>query len=264
MSALFEAGRWLRHQVVAKGPHGIHSPYVFRLITEVLPAHVPATSGMNRLWDLRGRYLVDEQSIEVEDLGAGARRMNRSLRRVKDIARHSSSGPRQLATWYRLAHDLNPHTVLELGTNLGFGSAALAAGAPGARVMTIEGSKNLAERASSAILELGLTNVEVVTGSFETQLKPVLAQLHTVDLAVLDGNHRMEPTLRYFSEILPYLSATAVVLVDDIHWSREMEEAWKQLCAHPRVSLSLDFFQFGMLCFSERLRKESFVLRLPG
>jgi hypothetical protein len=41
-----------------------------------------------------------------------------------------------------------------------------------------------------------------------------------------------------------------------------MEKAWKEICAHPEVSLSLDLFYFGIVFFrTENKNKEHFVLK---
>ena len=51
-----------------------------------------------------------------------------------------------------------------------------------------------------------------------------------------------------------------MIVLGDIHWSAEMEQAWKQIQAHPRVQLTLDLFDVGLVFFNEQPQKQHFIL----
>ena len=40
-----------------------------------------------------------------------------------------------------------------------------------------------------------------------------------------------------------------------------MEEAWKVICRHPKVKVTIDIYQMGFVFFREELSKEDFILR---
>ena len=46
--------------------------------------------------------------------------------------------------------------------------------------------------------------------------------------------------------ILRHTAARAVIVFDDIRWSRDMREAWRSIRSHPRVTRSLALFTFGV------------------
>jgi hypothetical protein len=48
-------------------------------------------------------------------------------------------------------------------------------------------------------------------------------------------------------------------VLDDIFWSKDMYEAWKKLENHPRVTLSLELNDLGLLFFDPSLSKEKVV-----
>jgi predicted O-methyltransferase YrrM len=78
----------------------------------------------------------------------------------------------------------------------------------------------------------------------------------------VDGNHRKKPTLDYFNQILPLLPNEGCIVFDDIHWSREMEEAWADICADHRVTLTIDLFAIGLVFVrKEQLEKQHFTIR---
>jgi len=81
-------------------------------------------------------------------------------------------------------------------------------------------------------------------------------------LAFIDGNHRKEPTLRYFQLLLQKANRPAVIILDDIHWSPEMEAAWEVVKSHPQSLLTIDLFFLGLVFFSNDFKvKQHFVIR---
>jgi predicted O-methyltransferase YrrM len=184
------------------------------------------------------------------------------VRKVADIARHAAKPARLGRLLFRLAKYYRPSVVVELGTSLGLSAAYLASGAPDARLWTIEGSAAVAERAKRHLSELGLEGVEVVTGNFDVLLEPLVERVGPVDLAFIDGNHRCEPTLRYFDILMRHSGRSALLIFDDIHWSADMERAWAQIKADPRVMLTIDLFFFGLVVIRDEFKvKQDFMIR---
>ncbi len=264
MGGWFEASRFVRHLWKSKGPHGVHSPFVYNLITRVLPSARETRGVLKDVEQYRAELLNDSREITVVDFGAGSRRMNSSRRSVAEIARYASSPRAQTRALFSLVREFSPQRILELGTSLGVGTMAMSKGFPDAEIMTIEGDPAIAEIARSGFEKWGVASVQQFTGTFEDQLPRVIESRSQIDFCVMDGNHRYEPTICYFNHILPILSENAVVFIDDIHWSAEMEKAWNELASRAEVSLSIDFFHFGLLFLSRRLTREGFVLRLPS
>ncbi|HEU0137328.1 MAG TPA: class I SAM-dependent methyltransferase, partial [Flavobacterium sp.] len=77
-----------------------------------------------------------------------------------------------------------------------------------------------------------------------------------------DGNHQKVATLRYFDLLLPTVTNDSVWIFDDIHWSRDMEDAWEEIKAHPKVTVTIDTFQWGIVFFRKEQRKEDFFVRV--
>lgn len=257
------ARKYLHYYITAangKG-HGIHSPFVFDFVTRVLNDRgpYPAWAAVEKLRrGLRG----DERLLEIEDLGAGSAWVNGGTRSIADIARRAAKPPRLGQLLFRIARYYRPDVVVELGTSLGLSTAYLAAGAPDARVWTIEGSGSIAKTAVENLRGLGLTNVEVHMGNFDDLLDPLLEKIGPVGLAFVDGNHRGEPTLRYFESLIGRSAGSAVLIFDDIHWSREMEQAWRQIREDPRVYLTIDLFFIGLVVVRDEFKvRQGFTIR---
>lgn len=241
---------------------GLSYPCVQELVREVFSdrKHYDAYRIMSRA---RRDYLADRSRITLHDLGAGHgnKKQKHHVRRIRDIARHSSGHPRYHRLLCRLARHYAPATVIETGTALGLGTLALALGAPQAGVFTIEGDPALADRAAMLFEKHGLRNITLLRGSFDEQLPAALHNAGSAGLVFLDGHHEEEATLRYFGMLLPYLRNESLVVVDDIHWSAGMLRAWDILRHHEKVSLSVNLFRMGILFFDPALKKETLVVR---
>jgi predicted O-methyltransferase YrrM len=133
--------------------------------------------------------------------------------------------------------------------------------APQSRVLTLEGCAVIAEKAISSFKALGITNIEMSQGHFDHTFSKAVESFDRIDFVFLDGNHRRGSTLQYFNELLPKLHAESILIVDDINWSPGMTGAWKEICNHEKVSITIDLFRLGIVLFKEDIAKENFVLR---
>src|SRR5690606_18603497 len=107
---------------------------------------------------------------------------------------------------------------LELGTSLGLTSAYLALARQTAQLYTFEGCPAIAAQARQNLKTVGVQNAQLIEGNLDQTLPQTLAQLDKVDFVFFDGNHRLEPTLRYFEQCLPKAHEGSVFIFDDIYW----------------------------------------------
>jgi predicted O-methyltransferase YrrM len=264
MYSPFQLGiRYLKYFFTAsngKG-HGMHSPFVFSLITKVMndDRHFYAYENIEQL---RTALSNDETKLTIEDFGAGSRVKKNNVRSIKDIA-HSSLKPKKFGQLlFRIVAQYQPATILELGTSLGITTAYLASAKSDANVVTMEGAKEVAATAKNNFKKLSLANIELIEGNFDETLPSTIQKMKSIDMAFVDGNHRYEPTVRYYRELLPAMHEHSILIFDDIHWSKEMEQAWEEIKNDPAVTLSIDLFFIGLVFFrKEQKVKQHFVVR---
>jgi predicted O-methyltransferase YrrM len=241
--------------------HGVHSPFVFNFITHVLN-DTRFFYAYEQVERLREHLLINNTQIKVQDYGAGSSVMASRKRTIKDIARWSLKSPKYARLLFRMVHYYQPHTIVELGTSLGITTAYLATANPASEVLTFEGAETIAALAKQQFAQLNLHNIHLVTGNFDNTLQPALQKMQQVDFAFVDGNHRKEPTLNYFNWLLPYVQPASIFVFDDIHWSAEMEEAWRLIQSHPSVTCSIDLFFIGIVFFTPDIKiKQNFSIR---
>lgn len=163
---------------------------------------------------------------------------------------------------YRLVKHYEPRHIIELGTSLGITTAYLSKANPSANIITMEGSTSIVSVAAQNFKKLACSNIRLLNGNFDDLLPPVISELTTIDLAYIDGNHRLEPTLNYFAQFLDKKNNNSIFIFDDIHWSMAMEEAWEKIKAHPSVRCTIDIFFLGFVFFREEFKsKQDFVIR---
>lgn len=239
----------------------MHSPFVFEFIEEVLNnrRHYYAYDSVEAL---REKLLLNKTILTIEDFGAGSSTGAGKERSIASIAKNAAKPKKYGRLLFRLANFYQPKLILELGTSLGISTSYLAMGNPSAQVISFEGARAIADKALSNFASLGIGNITVVQGNFDTTLPKVLDIVQYPDLVFVDGNHRKEPTLRYFEWLISKMSDKSVIIFDDIHWSSEMEEAWKEICAHPAVLLSVDLFFIGLVFINPGFKvKQHFSIR---
>jgi predicted O-methyltransferase YrrM len=241
--------------------HGIHSPFVYDFVRQVLNDKRNFYA-YNQVEALRRKLLHNDALIEVEDFGAGSTISKTNQRSIASIARHSAKSRKWAQLLFRIVNYYQSQNILELGTSLGISTAYMSLANPKARLITAEGSAAVAAQAGRNFQSLQLSSIQQVVGNFDDTLPGILNTVSPLDLVFIDGNHRYEPTLRYFNQILPHLNATSVVIFDDIHWSQEMEQAWAAVKEHSAVQLSVDLFFIGLVFFREDFKvKQHFTIR---
>jgi len=257
MPTIFQISTYLTYWLDAVDEHSLHSPFFYDLYTKVID--MPYT-GNAIAEDRRKSLLENNTSISVKDFGVGSMTLKSNVRRISDIARTSLTPANLSALYTRLIAYSASTTVLELGTSLGINTLYLAL--PGTRVTTFEGSPEISAQARTGFEAAGATNINLVQGNIDQTLPSWLAHSsEKIDFVFIDANHRYEPTMRYFQWLLPRVHAQSVFVFDDIHYSKEMQQAWQELRQHTLVYASADLYRCGLIFFDPSLNKQHVVLQ---
>ena len=290
--ALYRAKSWLRHQLTAwnTGGEGVHSPYLFEWVRMVM-----MDKNAYYIWGeierCREKMLRDERELEFVDYGSAIKSRSlengseavcrleyRDTRRVRDIARRSLAKRKyaqmlsRLVNWLGASHRLENGsgtayslefrglTIVELGTSLGVTTAYMAAMDSRNRVVTFEGCEAVANIAKENWKALNINNIECRIGKIDVE--QLAGDIEHLDVAFIDANHTYEGTCKYFDVLAGKVREKSVIVVDDIHYSEEMEKAWKAICADERVTSTIDLYQMGLVFFDKHYWKRHYTMRL--
>ena len=254
----FRSKSFISWWLEAVDEHSLHSPFFFDLYTtQIKPA--PSFETYAHIESLREKLLEDERYISVRDLGSKG--LRKSTRRISTIARTSLTPARYSLLYARLARYVGAKCIVELGTSFGINTLYLAEKRD-ATVTTFEGAPAIADIAALTFEFASKKNIELMIGNIDNTLPAFLNRTRRVDLVLMDANHRYEPTLRYFEWLLKKVHERSVIIVDDIHYSSEMERAWKVIQKHRLVYGSADLFRCGILFFDPSLNKQHVILQV--
>ncbi len=258
---LFQIKSYLKFLWHSKNEHGIHSPFVFSLVTKCFYDKKPKTE-YSVLKNYRNSLLKNKNTIEVTDFGAGSKIFKSNQRHIFKIAKTAGISQKQADLLFRISNYFKPENILEIGTSLGLATSALALGNPNANITTLEGCPETANIAQQQFDKFNLNNITSITSEFKLYLNNIQLETLNFKLIYFDGNHQKQATLDYFELLLPTIHNDCVWIFDDIHWSQGMEEAWNIIKNHPKVKLTIDTFQWGLVFFrSEQQEKEHFIIR---
>ena len=241
--------------------HGVHSPFVFNLLTKCFYDKKPKPE-YQILKNYRKSLLENKNFIEVTDFGAGSKVFKSNKRQIPKIAQTAGISPKRAELLFRVTQYFQPKNILEIGTSLGLATSALALGNTNGNVITIEGCPQTGGTAKNQLNKFDCKNVESVISEFESFLISENLNSTIFDLIYFDGNHSKKATLTYFETLLSTINNDSVWIFDDIHWSPEMEEAWEIIKNHPKVKVTIDTFQWGFVFFRYEQEKEHFTIRV--
>ena len=258
-SMLSKVKSLITHLIKGRTKYYIHSPFVFSFINEVLHDKREFYF-FEDIQKVRLELLKNTSIIDVEDFGAGTKTVPATARKISSIAKTACITKKYGQLLTHIVDHFQNTSILEMGTCLGLGTSYLAMPNSKARVITLEGDKQLTLFADKTLKQLHIKNTEVIMGNFSVTLPIALEKLKTIDLAFIDGNHSYGPTIDYFHQILSHVTNDSILIFDDIHWSEDMEKAWRAICSHPKVTVTIDLYRMGIVFFRQEQAKENFIL----
>ena len=251
---------YIRYAWNSKTKFKIHSPFVFKFITEVLEGSSKGYD--NKAKDLIAYYRSSHEKINFAlNAGAGSQEIQKELYRPIQLVDKLGIPAKYGKILYALASNPEIHQVLELGTSIGTSTSYMSA-AGNKPIVSIDANPDVIASTKRAFDSFYTDHqVEFVQAYFDDVLNEKINGGLRNTLIFIDGDHNKDAVLRYFKRCLQHTEAPCIIVFDDIYWSEEMTEAWWSICAHPAVHLSIDLYRIGIVFFREEtLTKEHFKL----
>ena len=250
---------YIKFLLKSSNQHGVHSPFVYDLVTKCFydrtehPEYAALTT-------YRSELLQNTEKITITDFGSGSKVFKSDERAINAIAKTSGTSLKNSKLLFRIVRYFQSVSILELGTNLGIATHAMALANPKAEISTIEGCTAILKVAEQQFSSKKLSNITTIQGDFKSRIQELTQK--NWDLIFFDGHHSKEATLSYFEMLLPTAHNDSVFIFDDIYWSKGMTEAWEIIKNHPQVTVTVDTYNWGLVFFRKEQVKEHFKIRV--
>lgn len=255
----YQIRQFIKFLLKSKNQHGVHSPFIFDFLTKCCYDRVRYNE-YDLLDQFRKDLINNHSTIAITDFGAGSKILSTETRKISGIAKTAGITAHRSKLLFRIANYYKPVKILELGTSLGLGTSALHLGNPESKIITIEGCQETAQIAKNQFQNYQMENIDLRINNFKEELKTFKNQ--KFDLIYIDGNHRKNSTLNYFDTLINTVHNNSIIILDDIHWSEGMTEAWDTIKRHKKVTVSIDSFFWGIIFFRKEQVKQHFTIRL--
>jgi len=232
--------------------HGIHSPFLFHLITNVIEdrRRPPEYKIYKNLRINALILLADSKKLLLSNI---CNQFNLPLSKQGKIFKKIELPIRYGKVIFRLIKEFKPTSVLNFGPALGINLALMAMANRDTPVYQIINQSACDLFSRELLKDSTISNIHYLAENHKQQVSP--------DFIVI--NHPNDPKMSgsISQNFASSLGVNGVLIIRGIHESKEMEIVWNELIANVRVRVSLDLFEVGIALFRTGLQKENFILR---
>lgn len=236
--------------------YGVHSPFVFNLITKV----IEEKSLYYSFYDIeliRKQLLFKDQPVAYPD------RRQKDVwqqRPLGELVRREGIRPKHGALLFRLTNYFKPRSILQLGAATGLSTLYLTSYAKGLKCIALE---NVPEFAAiiRQVCEMAASNpVDLRIGAYAEVLPAALQDLGQPDFVFFNTLHEQQNNAALFEMCLKHVHENTVFVFEGIQANRQMSAFWQNVCACPQVTVTLDLYSLGIVFFNKKLHKRDYIV----
>lgn len=236
--------------------YGVHSPFVFNLITKVIEEHCSYYSFYD-IELIRKQLLFRDDLISYPDKQQKGKLRSRT---VSEIVEREAIKPKHGALLFRLTNYFKPQNILQLGPSMGLSTLYLTSYAPGLRCIALENVPEFAPIARISYEKGARSPIDLRTGAIKELLPQALKDLKQVDFVFFNTLYEQQNNVWLFTECMKYVHDGSVFVFEGIKASRTMRKFWKEVCSRPEVTVTVDLYSMGIVFFNKKLHKRNYIV----
>ena len=245
---------WFKYMLKARhsGGHGIHSPFLFRLITDVIEdkKQLPDIQLIRNIEKVVLKMLkkpFDKDLVTAFQLTGDEAIPSKKWFKKIDIPLPYAK------VIFRLIKNFQPTEIAFIGPTLGITIAVVASASPESTISYLFELPFIYELIRKNLDEKNFGRIDYC----EDDRLPD----RQYDFIIVNYPDNQELTNRYVRYVLEDDSDGKVLIIRGIHSSREMKVLWEKLQSSQQVNVTLDLFEIGIVFIRKASQKENFVLR---
>jgi hypothetical protein len=243
---MISAVRRLYRTIFCRGGYGVHSPFAFDLITNVIEERC-----MYYCYEI-----LDNLCLQLQQDSYRIKCGDKELT-VKQAMRKFCFSTGGYKLLFRLANRFHPGKILIVGSGLGLTPLYVAAYSKNVDCIVFEQEPSIAIIARNMIGKYARSSISVYDNVYGGSDLP---ELGNFDFIVWGENKPFAAgfSLEVFEDMLRHVTDKSVMVISGINESRTDKRIWKKLCAHPRVSVTFDLYSFGIVFFTHKLNRKRY------
>lgn len=255
-SAVLKKSVMLYRRIRYRKGFGVHSPFVYNLITRVIEE--PCSYYKFEDIELERRKLMyREGEITYPD-----RQQKGRLRTctIAGIVEREAISPKRGALLFRLTNYFQSRNILQLGPAMGISTLYLTSYAPGLKCIAIENIPEYAGIASDVFQKAALNPIDLRVGGYRDLFPRALVDMQQVDFVFFNTLYEQQHNAWLFTEAMKYVHPDTVFVFDGIRLTKQMRTFWKEVCSHPAVTVTVDLYSMGIVFFNPKLYKRNYIV----
>lgn len=223
---------------------GIHSPFVYSLITNVL-REKSLYYDYKRIELLHDALLNDSSLLQDRDTQKTINKFHTSERHGRFL--------------FRLVNFFHPETLLEIGTGLGVDTLYMASPHADCRCITLEEDPCLQNLSAKLFTSHVTSNIESLKGGWEEMLEQVLRNTEKLDFVCLNATSQ-QPIRELYKMCRTKMHDQSIFIIRNIRTSIELYELWEELKKEENVVSAVDMYSMGILFYNPSLTNKQYSL----
>ena len=246
--------------IKSKNEHGVHSPFVFDLITSCFYKK----NGKNDLTifsDYKKQLSKNTLLLEILSFNFMSRLLLSHKSKRSRFFKNSEISNKRARLLIHLIQYLKPKNILEIGTGFGINTVVLSSAQRNSKITTLEENEQVVKAIKEMFEKNTVKNVKFLTGNFDITL-PRVFNNNTYDFIHFKGSCANKIILKHFESSLLSIDNNSVFLFENIHSNKESEKVWNYIKKHKKVTVTIDTFFWGFVFFRKEQEKEHFIIRI--
>ncbi|WP_455628663.1 O-methyltransferase [Parabacteroides chinchillae] len=261
MQIIPKANTWRKGLLLYRGLRyrkgfGVHSPFVFNLITKVIEEKCPYYSFYD-IELIRKQLLFKEEIITYPDKRQQEKIKSRTIAQVVE---REAIKPKHGALLFRLTNHFKSVNILQLGPAMGLSTLYLTSYANGLKCIALENIPAFASIAQWVFGKASHNTIDLRTGSYKELLPQALKDLDKLDFVFFNTLYEQQNNIWLFNECIKHIHNDTVFVFEGIKSSRKMRSFWNEICAHPEVTVTIDLYSLGIVIFNKKLHKRDYIV----
>ena len=215
---------------------GVHSPFVFNLITKVIEERCQYYSFYD-IELIRKQLLFQNGEITYPDRQQKGKMRRRTIGRIVE---REAIRPKHGALLFRLAN------YFKYASDL--------------KCIALENVPEFASIARIAFSKAARNPVDLRVGGYKDLLPKALKDMEQLDFVFFNTLYEQQNNSWLFETCLKHVHGDTVFVFEGIKASRKMREFWQKVCSHPEVTVTIDLYSMGIVFFNKKLHKRDYIV----